>query len=62
MRWVFGREKDDRYYVFSNDKIANYYSGSALGQKQNNFQLKLYTDKNGKTEVEFIEYLKQWLL
>jgi hypothetical protein len=62
MRWIFGKENDDKYYIFSNSEIANYFSGNALGKKQNNFQIRLYSENNGKTETEFIEYLKQLLL
>ncbi len=61
MIWVFGQENDNYFYVLKNEDAVNYVAGGFIGDKQNNFQLKLYNENHRYDEEEFINYLFNWL-
>lgn len=60
MRWIFGKENDEKFYVGSNDEVSNYFCGGEIGIKFNNFQNKIFRHLRPYTEQELIEYLKVW--
>ncbi len=60
MRWIFGKENDDKFYVGSNDEVSNYFCGGEIGIKFNNFQNKIFRHLHPHTEPELIDYLKVW--
>ena len=62
MRWVFCKENDNSYYIFSNEEICDYIMGNKIGTKQNNFKLKLFQSVNPFSEKEFIKYIFNWLI
>ncbi len=62
MRWIFGRPNDPLFYVFSPAEISNYFAGGVIGDKQNNFQKKLFSHSPGLTDLQLLEYLNKWLL
>lgn len=61
MRWVFGTEENDQYYILTNDQASEFICGGIIGEKQNNFQLRLFSDFVASSENELIQYLKDWL-
>jgi hypothetical protein len=62
MRWIFGKENDDKFYVGSNHEVSNYFCGGEIGVKFNNFQNKIFKHLHAYTEKELIEYLRDWFV
>lgn len=61
MLWVFGQENDNNFYILDNNEVSKYFAGGKIGEKQNNFQPKLFCDEYKYGESQFIEQLKSWL-
>ena len=62
MLWIFGRENDVNYYIFTMSQILNFISGNKIGLKQNNFQKKLFNQSENKYNDEtFLLFIKKWL-
>lgn len=62
MRWVVGKENDNKIYFLSNEEIMKYVSGGQIGEKYNNIQSRLFIEENGMIESQFIAALKAWLI
>ncbi|OOG79005.1 hypothetical protein [Flavobacterium sp. A45] len=60
MRWIFGKENDDKFYIGGNEEVSKYFCGGEIGIKFNNFQNKIYEHLTSYNEEELIEYLKKW--
>ena len=61
MLWVFGQENDNDFYLLDNKMVSKYFAGGKIGDKQNNFQTKLFCNDFKLKENEFIERLKSWM-
>jgi hypothetical protein len=62
MLWIFGKENDVNYYIFTTNQILNFISGNEIGLKQNNFQQKLFNQSENKYNDEtFLLFIKKWL-
>jgi hypothetical protein len=62
MLWIFGKENDVNYYIFTTNQILNFISGNEIGLKQNNFQQKLFNQSENKFNDEtFLLFIKNWL-
>jgi hypothetical protein len=62
MLWVFGKENDLNYYIFTTNQILNFISGNEIGLKQNNFQQKLFNQPENKyNDQTFLLFVKNWL-
>ena len=62
MLWIFGKENDVNFYIFTTNQILNFISGNEIGLKQNNFQQKLFNQSENKYNDEtFLLFIKKWL-
>jgi hypothetical protein len=61
MRWILGTEIHEGYWMLNNKEIMDYIAGSAIGEKHNNIQMKLFRERKPSTERQFIKSLKEWL-
>lgn len=62
MRWILGAESHEGYWMLNNQKLATYLAGSAIGEKYNNIQTRLFREKAALSEEQFIDLLKHWLI
>ena len=63
--WVFKNENQNKYYILNNDDCMKYISGGIIGKigdKQNNFQSKLFDHIKPFNEDEFLNWLENWFL
>jgi len=60
--WVFQKENDKKFYVSNNNECIKYISGGSIGNKNNNFQLKIFDHIKSYDEKGFITFLEGWLL
>jgi hypothetical protein len=60
--WVFGQSNDDNYYILNNEDCLKYIMGGEIGDKQNNFQQKLFDEIKSLNENEFLKWIEDWLL
>lgn len=62
MLWIFGKENDVNYYIFTTKQILNFISGKQIWLKQNNFQQKLFNQSENKYDDEsFLLFIKNWI-
>jgi len=62
MRWIIGKEDNDKIYFLTNNEMKNYISGGTIGEKYNNIQIgKLFKEKKGLSEVKLISSLRDWV-
>jgi hypothetical protein len=61
LRWVFGKDNDEHYYILTNEDCQRYFAGGTIGRKQNNFQKNLFREMPSYTEQEFCNYIKNWI-
>jgi len=57
--WIFS--KDDYFCVLTNADCLKYRSGDGIGEKQNNFTLKLFEKEKHYNEDELVKFLGKWL-
>lgn len=62
MRWILGAESHEGYWMLNNQELTTFIAGSAIGEKYNNIQTRLFREKQAFTERQFIKSLKDWLL
>jgi hypothetical protein len=61
LRWILGREDNDKIFFLSNKQISKYYSGGIIGEKFNNIQTIVFKNEKGLLEKEFLEELINWI-
>jgi hypothetical protein len=62
MRWILGAESHEGYWMLNNQELTTFIAGSAIGEKYNNIQTRLFREEQAFTERQFIKSLKDWLL
>lgn len=62
MRWILGAEDHEGYWMLDNLELMTYIAGSTIGEKYNNIQPRLFREKAGLSEEQFIDLLKHWLI
>jgi hypothetical protein len=62
LRWIFGRDNDNGYYVLETKDCLRYLAGDTMSRKQNNFQLKLFDEIVSFDKAALVKYLKEWIM
>jgi len=60
--WVFIKENDKKYYIANSNECIKYISSGSIGNKNNNFQLKIFDHIKSYDEKGFLTFLEGWLL
>lgn len=61
MRWILGSENHEGYWMLDNLELMNYIAGSAIGEKYNNIQTRLFREVKPFDGRNFIKEMKSWL-